>query len=349
LTAAFVLRDVAPGYLHEGGRAMNEMIGWREIYEGGSREAENESFLHFADVLGEIQEASRRKAGWEHPKRTLHTRQTVGIEDARLIVHADAPAHLRQGHFAAARSLDAIVRFSNASAMCQPDSTPDMRGIAVRLALPSGGWHDLLMTSFPVSHARTARQFVDFAVIASTGDRTTLVSRLVAHFGEAEATRMLNNVQQAARRSPGLAFERFWSRGALLWGAAGPVRLNLRPLSHQEFADATEPDDLQADFAARLRLGEVAFRLAVQAFVDETRTPIEDGAVEWRETITPSIDIATLIIPARSHIDPGASARVDALSFNPWRAPAEFRPLGNLNRARGIVYDASAARWSRIK
>ncbi|MET0679143.1 MAG: hypothetical protein ABW175_25365 [Bradyrhizobium sp.] len=326
---------------------MDEATDWREVYDGGSPEAENESFLHFADMLGGIQEATRRKAGWDHPRRTLHARQTIGIEDARLIVHANMPARFRQGHFAEAQSLAAVLRFSNASATCQPDSTPDMRGIAIRLTLPSGGIHDLLMTSFPVSHARNARQFVDFAVIASSCDRTTLVPRLVAHFGEAEATRMLSNVQQAARRSPGLAFERFWSRGAFLWGAAGPVRFNLRPLSQQEFADAAEPEDLRANFAARLRLGDVAFRLAVQMFVDETDTPIEDGAVEWREAVTPSIDIATLIIPARKHIDPDASARVDALSFNPWNAPTDFRPLGNLNRARGVAYDSSAARWGR--
>src|ERR1700719_258612 len=30
------------------------------------------------------------------------------------------------------------------------------------------------------------------------------------------------------------------------------------------------------------------------------------------------------------------------LEFNPWHTTAEFRPLGNLNRARHVVYTASA-------
>ena len=34
---------------------------------------------------------------------------------------------------------------------------------------------------------------------------------------------------------------------------------------------------------------------------------------------------------------------VDQLSFNPWYTTDEFRPLGNMNRARKEAYRASAA------
>ncbi|HYX48416.1 MAG TPA: hypothetical protein VE843_01640, partial [Ktedonobacteraceae bacterium] len=37
-----------------------------------------------------------------------------------------------------------------------------------------------------------------------------------------------------------------------------------------------------------------------------------------------------------------AEALVDNLEFNPWNTTDDFRPLGNLNRARRIVYQASA-------
>ncbi len=320
---------------------------WAETYEGGSPEAEKESFLRLAKAIEAIQESTRAKAGWDHPKRTLHAKLTVGIVGARLVFDADLPIAFRQGYIDAGETYPTIIRFSNASALCQADTAPDMRGIALRVTLPSGGFHDLLMTNYPVSHARNARQFVDFAVIASSGDRATLVPRLIEHFGEAEAQRMLGNIQQGARKSQGLALESFWSRGAYLWGGAGPVRFNLRPLSAtpQMPAATVEAEDLHADFAERLRQGDVRFRLSVQPFVDEIRTPIEDGAVEWTEAVSPSIGLATLIIPPEARMDAATAAGIDALSFNPWNAPAEFRPLGNLNRARGAVYAASAARW----
>ena len=37
------------------------------------------------------------------------------------------------------------------------------------------------------------------------------------------------------------------------------------------------------------------------------------------------------------------AAAIDALAFNPWNTTDDFRPLGNLNRARKAAYDASAA------
>ncbi|TWB21001.1 catalase family protein [Nitrospirillum bahiense] len=327
---------------------MTDTERWREVFDGGSIEAEKESFQRFAEVFQSIQEATRRKFGWSHPQRTLHAKQTAGIEDARLLIDDDAPARFCQGYVQAGKEFGATVRFSNASAAHLPDASPDLRGVALRVAIPGGGFHDLLMTSFPVSHARNARQFVEFAMIASSGDRATLPERLVEHFGAAETRRMLENIQQGARKSPGLARERFWSRGAYLWGEAGPVRFNLRPWSDDDAKPAeVEPDDLNADFSARLAQGPVNFKLALQSFVDEERTPIEDGAVEWREAVTPSIDIATLVIPGRPSIDAEAAARVDGLAFNPWNAPEGFRPLGNLNRARGAVYSASAALWRK--
>ncbi len=45
-----------------------------------------------------------------------------------------------------------------------------------------------------------------------------------------------------------------------------------------------------------------------------------------------------------STVDALAQARIiDTMAFNPWNTTDEFRPLGNLNRARKAVYDAGAA------
>ena len=56
-----------------------------------------------------------------------------------------------------------MVRFSNAAGTGQPDTKPDLRGVALRVQVSPEESHDLLMTNFPVSHARNARQFVEFA------------------------------------------------------------------------------------------------------------------------------------------------------------------------------------------
>ena len=50
-----------------------------------------------------------------------------------------------------------------------------------------------------------------------------------------------------------------------------------------------------------------------------------------------------------STVDALAQAQIiDALAFNPWNTTDEFRPLGNLNRARKAVYDASVGAPARL-
>lgn len=324
------------------------MQAWREVYDGGSPEAEKQVFLDLAAKMLEIQQNNMVKSGKTRYDRTLHSKMVVGVTNASLIVDDIIPEAFRVLHFQPGATIPAAVRFSNASAIPQPDSAPDMRGIALKMTLNETAIHDFLLTSFPVSHARNARQFVDFASLAQ-GPRETFKERLLSSFGEAETKRMLDNIQQGARPCTSLAMQRFWSRGAILWGEEA-VRFDLRPAwSHSAVAAADEvSDDLHKELSNRLVVAPVSFRLAVQRFVDEEKTPIEDAGVQWREEISAPIEIATLHIPCQNIYDEAgvrAAQEVDAMAFNPWNAPPLFRPLGNLNRVRGVVYGMSAQRW----
>ncbi len=317
---------------------------WREIPLGGSAEAEEALFVRFAEDMVNIQRHVAHKSGLQG-QRTLHAKMIAGFADARLVVDTDLPNELAQGSFQPGSGLSAQVRFSNASSFHRPDAIPDMRGIAVRLDLGAGQSHDLLATSYPVSHARDAAQFVEVAKIAN-GPRVLILPRFLSAFGIKETLRILGNVRAGSRTINSIATQSFWSRGAILWGSAGPVRFSFQPTSAP--GPMSEPGDLGKELEGRLAKGDVAFRLKLQKFLDESCTPIEDGSVEWQEKDTPSIGVATLIIPHRDTDAPDAgqsAGDVNALAFNPWNAPSSFRPLGNLNRARGQVYAASAKQW----
>lgn len=329
---------------------MTEKASWMEVYEGGSPEAERQGFHRLAQAMLDIQEKNRESLGAAHAMRTLHSKIVAGVTNAELQMDSDLPDQFHIGHFRPGEVLRASIRFSNASGVPKRDDAADMRGIAVKLALPGGKVHDLLMTNYPVSHARNAKQFVEFATIAS-GDPATLKERLVSHFGLDEAMRMITAVMKGMRPSSGLQAEGFWSRGALLWGAF-PVRLMLRPFAstsveQRETLPATA-DGLRESFANALREQPVAYRLAIQSFVDEDQTPIEDAAVEWLESVAPPVEVGTLVIPSQNILSEAGlrdMAKVDEMAFNPWNVPDLFRPLGNINRARGEVYGASAKAW----
>ncbi|WP_030253568.1 peroxidase family protein [Streptomyces violens] len=326
-----------------------------ETYEGGSPEAERLLFEKLARELMRVQSRNKRSSGAPGAQRAVHAKGILGVENARLRFNDDLPPALTQGYAQPGAEYPALVRLSNASGIPGSDVSPDLRGVAVRVEVSAEETHDLLATNFPVSHARNAREFVAFAK-AMAGAKTPLqkafglLVKLPLAVGWGTATRMRRNVQAAARHTVGsLARETYWSRGACLWGDAGPVRYQLRPTPGGAPAprpDRHDPDHLRHELTERLAAADVEFDLCVQRFVDEKRTPVENGASDWRETDAPVIPVARLTIPRQdiTTAEAGSAARrIEQLSFNPWHTTEDFRPLGNLNRARKAAYQASAA------
>ncbi|MGA0571157.1 hypothetical protein ACO2Q9_10600 [Variovorax sp. VNK109] len=323
---------------------------WREAWLGGSEAAENKLFDELVGRMHDVQHRNLAQTSGGRNLRTLHAEILAGVDNAVLAVSPDIPSDLAQHHFQPGAQIRCTVRLSNASGVPHGGSKRDMRGAALRLHLPGGGVHELLLTNFPISHARDAEQFVDFACIMS-GPKALVLPRLLFTLGPAETLRVLRNLSTATGVTRRLADESFWSRGALLWGDAGPVRLKLHPAARSN-PDGPAPSDLAADFATQLAAHDVVYQLSAQRFVDEATTPIEDGCTGWAEGAVPFVKLATLTISRRDLASAQAIAMreaVDATPFNPWNAPSASRPLGNLNRVRRTVYDASARNWSGNK
>ncbi|WP_447036445.1 peroxidase family protein [Streptomyces sp. DSM 118878] len=326
-----------------------------ERYMGGSPEAERRIFERLARELMKVQERNRRAAKAAGPERALHAKAALGVENARLRFHDDLPDALRAGFAQPGAEYPATLRLSNASGIRSADGAPDLRGAALRVTVSAEESHDLLATNFPVSHARDAREFVAFAVaMAGATSRLRkavgLFVKLPLAIGPTAARRMRRNVGAAVKHPVGsLADETYWSRSAILWGPAGPVRYLLRPVSNGgATADATrrDPHHLGRELETRLARQEIAFDLCVQRYVDERATPIEDGSVEWTESVAPALPVARLTVPSQD-LDTAearaAAGRVETTGFSPWFTTDDFRPLGNLNRARKSAYEASAA------
>jgi hypothetical protein len=66
--------------------------------------------------------------------------------------------------------------------------------------------------------------------------------------------------------------------------------------------------------------------------------PIEDASVLWPERLSPRVSVATLRLPRQAFSSPAQIAFARRLSYNPWHAVPEHRPLGNQSRARRRMY-----------
>jgi hypothetical protein len=116
--------------------------------------------------------------------------------------------------------------------------------------------------------------------------------------------------------------------------AAGTAATINRPLTSNFLRD---------ELADRLRKADLVLDFLVQFYVDDARTPIEDTSIAWD---APLVKVAQVRIPRCDLDDPDTRAlseKVDQLSFSPWHATEDHRPLGNVMRARRVAYAASSA------
>jgi len=70
--------------------------------------------------------------------------------------------------------------------------------------------------------------------------------------------------------------------------------------------------------------------------------PIEDPSVLWKETDSAFLPVATITIPSQQFDTPEQQQFCENLSFSPWNALPDHRPIGALNRVRKVVYQASS-------
>jgi hypothetical protein len=79
----------------------------------------------------------------------------------------------------------------------------------------------------------------------------------------------------------------------------------------------------------------------LQPFVSEHLTPIEDASVNWP---SPYHTVAHLTLPAQDTSSAAGQAlarKIEASVIDPWQALAAHRPLGDVQRARRVVYFVS--------
>ncbi|HEX8143814.1 MAG TPA: hypothetical protein VF553_14545 [Pyrinomonadaceae bacterium] len=360
---------------------MSENLEWKKelSFLGGSPQEEAQLFELFREEIQQVQEHFRQSNGGI--RRGLHAKTLVGTTKAQFRVASDIPSDLQLGFLQPGKVYDAHVRFSNASSEVNSGSDskpPDLRGVALRVRMgpnDQGRDHDFLMTNAEPHHARNAHEAMDTTVaftqegwltkllenfqepdgglasqlklIKGLAGKVEGVKNLVFRVGPLDAFRIISTLtRQMKIPVESLATETYWSRAPI---AFGPVALKYRlePVL-QKSANPTPEDNLRRELADRLRaLGdgeEVQFEFQIQRYRDHRSTPIEDSSKQWDSPFQ-TIAILALLKQDLNTNGPDADERaIDDLQFNPWNVNTdEFVPIGNMNRARKPVYQASVA------
>ncbi|TNV75107.1 hypothetical protein FGO68_gene14639 [Halteria grandinella] len=123
-----------------------------------------------------------------------------------------------------------------------------------------------------------------------------------------------------------------------------PQPINSEGLPPAESAASKGPDFLLETLAEHLKAREARFDFVVQFQKDPQAMPIEDPTVEWSESLSKPVKVATLVIdPVDLNSEEMIAFRksVEHMAFNPWHSLEAHRPLGGINRLRKAVYQAS--------
>jgi len=281
--------------------------------------------------------------------RALHRKHHHGFVGT-LEVLPDLPDHARHGLFARPGTYEALVRFSNGSHATQADHVDDVRGIAVKVlgvagekVLGQATTQDFLAVLGSSTPFRTADEFV--ATVWASRSKPLALFRLIGALGPGRAFSILKQLLaglKGPRRS--LATRRFFSALPIQCGPYA-VRFSFIPKTTEGEALSAERDLYAHDLAGRLREGPISYDLALQFFVDEEHTPIEDGSKDWEESVSPYVTVARLAIETqdvRGDRGRAITERIEQLSFDPWHALVAHKPLGNMMRARKHAYFVSA-------
>jgi catalase len=302
---------------------------------------EEARFARYAEQLGELQ--SNETAKRRTPGRALHRKQLLGMR-ATVEVAADVPAYARHGLFAQANRYDAQIRLSNGAGRHQPDRTPDVRGLALRvlgvagdgaLGRPTTEQHFLFINQAAFSIA-TADEFAGLVQAAARGNLAVLRYMIGRHglLGGLGAVRRL--AKGLGQPFAGFARAAMHSAAPI---ACGPYAAKVRLLPDNSAEPAARKTDWAADLIERLAAGPLRWDLQLQFFVDAATTPIEDPTVVWPEAAAPFVTVARVSAPAQ---DPKVvAAEIEAARLDPWNALAAHRPLGEIMRARKAAYYAS--------
>ena len=316
---------------------------WREQI----RPDEAARFEGYAAFFGALQKRIDARSG---AGRALHRKAHAGVL-ASFEVLRDLPAEARAGLFARPGTYRAYVRFSNGTFLVQHDRVPDVRGVAVKVVgvdgkklipgLEDRKTQDFLFIQVPAIAFKDADEFVAF--VRAARQPLLALPRLVARFGLSRTLSLLGELRTKFAAPPSLADRRFFTAVPIRMGDhAG--KLSLQPLGAAQGETLRGPAYLAADLAARLRREPLRYEVCVQLYRDPATTPIEDASVEWTTAAAPPIVVARLTVEQQdvsSARGVKVAAFVEELSFDPWHALVEHRPLGDVMRARSPAYRVS--------
>lgn len=280
-----------------------------------------------------------------------------GCVKAQVTVLQNLVPELRHGVLAEpGKTWQAWMRLSNGNAYPQFDSARDARGMAIKLldvpgdkllsSKATAANQDFVMFNHPVFFVRDVAEYKqNFAAQASGQKIQAFFPSWDPRSWEIRHLIIALKTLAPAPDSPVSA----------TYNSIAPFKLGPHNIKYRVVPDPQScppyqlpeqntalPNFLRNALYQQLSLDRVpaCFALQVQRQNAAHYMPIEDTSVEWSEDISPFETVATVRVEPQDFDTREQNLACDNLSFNPWHALPEHRPIGGINRLRKAVYEA---------
>jgi catalase len=280
-----------------------------------------------------------------------------GCVKAQVTVAADLDSSLQRGVFnEPGKTWQAWMRLSNGNAYPQFDRARDARGMAIKLLdvpgekLTQSPLHadeqDFVMFNHPAFFVRDVAEYK--SNFAAQADGKQVAAFFPSWKPSTWEIRHLIIALKTLAPAPETPV-------ATTYNSIAPFKLGEHNIKYRVIPQPEAcpeyqlpeqnhalPNFLRNALYQQLSLDRApaCFALQVQQQNPEYYMPIEDPSVEWDETISPFETVATIKVPAQDFDSREQNLFCDNLSFNPWHALPEHRPIGGINRLRKAVYEA---------
>lgn len=324
---------------------------WTELnreYIPENEEKDIQALLELSAYFHQKQEGKYRRG--QHAKDT-------GCVKAEFIVEPNLAENLRVGVFKEPKTYEAIVRFSNGSGQLRSDKIPDGRGMAIKLLnvegtkiLPDSPDQDFIMVNNPTfafSNVHDYRTFFSIRkfFVEKLGDELgNKVARLAFFLPRPNKSKIVKATTEASV-SNALDLQ-YWSMSPYSLGTQA-IKFSAKPQQQHQTTSDGNGNYLFKALEDTLKEEEAYFDFLIQLQSDPQKTPIEDVSIEWYTQVAPFVKVATVKIPKQdleSQQMQTFRTQCESLSWNPWHALVEHKPLGGINRLRKSIYADSVQR-----
>ena len=290
----------------------------------------------------------------QHPK-------SHGCLGAELIVE-NTPDHLRFGVFKDPKRYPAWIRFSNGAGRIQPDATPDIRGIAIKVMgvdgekILAGEKHartqDFIAINSEAFFLKDIQDALELSKTVTTVNKIPAIPLLerplklltfVLMFARSHRAQVeiLNQAREQPVFNP-LSIQ-YWSSTPYKLGP-NEIKFTLKPRGIEnptENSETAQSSDnfLREAMVEHLMQSDAYFDFMVQVRTDPQNMPIEDATIKWNSEYQ---KVATIKIHKQVFDTQERQNFDENLSFNIWRALPEHEPLAKINQLRRLVYEETS-------